>query len=135
MIGRVRGWIRRVRGGAALGARGERIAAKRLRGMGFRILGRNVRSSMGEIDLIALDPDGRTVVFVEVKTRIGGGGVRGEASVGAAKQARLRRLAELEAKRRGWMGRPLRIDVVGVDWPGDGDRGVEVRWHRGAVSG
>ncbi len=130
MFGWMRGWS-----GASLGVRGERAAATRLRTMGFRILARNVRSRVGEVDLIALDPDGRTIVFVEVKTRVGGGGVRGEASVGATKREKLRRLAELESKRRGWSGRPLRIDVVGVDWPSEKGGRPEVRWHRGAVSG
>lgn len=133
------GWAKRIverrRRAGRLGARGEREAAKRLRRMGFRILAKNVRSGMGEVDLIALDPDGRTVVFVEVKTRVAGGGARGEASVGVHKRAKLRALALREAKRRGWGDRPLRIDVVGVDWAPDGGGAVAVRWHRGAVSG
>jgi len=130
-----RGWWRRVVGRDSLGARGEREAARRLRAMGYRVMARNVRSRMGEIDLIALDPDGRTVVFVEVKTRVEGAGVRGEASVGARKQSKLRALALVEARKRGWGDRPLRIDVVGVDWPRDGRGRAAVRVHRGAVSG
>lgn len=50
-----------------IGRRGERIAARLLKSKGYRIIDRNVEMSRGEIDIIALD--GRTLVFVEVKTR------------------------------------------------------------------
>lgn len=43
------------------------MAAAYLRQQGLSILARNVRSPMGEIDLIALD--GVTVVFIEVRLR------------------------------------------------------------------
>ncbi len=51
----------------ALGRRGEELAAAHLDRLGFAPLGRNERTRYGEIDLIAFD--GRTLVFVEVKTR------------------------------------------------------------------
>lgn len=51
----------------ALGTRGEDIAEKYLRKKGYRIVERNYRCRLGEIDIIALD--GRSLVFVEVKTR------------------------------------------------------------------
>ena len=50
-----------------LGRRGEEEAAKYLRGLGYRIVARRERVLRGDIDIIALD--GRTVVFVEVRTR------------------------------------------------------------------
>jgi len=51
----------------ALGRRGEELAAAHLDRLGFSALGRNERTRYGEIDLIAFD--GRTLAFVEVKTR------------------------------------------------------------------
>ena len=51
----------------SLGQRGEDAAAKFLKRKGYRILARHVDSRLGELDIIAVD--GRTVVFVEVKTR------------------------------------------------------------------
>ncbi|MGA8363689.1 MAG: YraN family protein [Solirubrobacteraceae bacterium] len=51
----------------ALGRRGEEFAAKHLHRLGFSPLGRNERTRYGEIDLVAFD--GKTLVFVEVKTR------------------------------------------------------------------
>ena len=50
-----------------LGDRGESYAEDYLRRQGYRILTRNYRTKIGEIDLIAEDQD--TLVFIEVKTR------------------------------------------------------------------
>lgn len=51
----------------ALGAIGEDIAERYLKKKGYRIIDRNFRCRLGEIDIIALD--GEALVFVEVKTR------------------------------------------------------------------
>ena len=51
----------------ASGQRGENVAARYLRNLGYKIIIRNFRCPLGEIDIIA--KDGRTLVFVEVKTR------------------------------------------------------------------
>ncbi len=50
-----------------LGLKGEDEAVRFLRKKGYRILERNFRSRLGEIDIVARDGD--TIVFVEVKTR------------------------------------------------------------------
>ncbi len=49
------------------GAEGESFAANYLIKNGYRILERNFRTSLGEIDIIARD--GETLVFIEVKAR------------------------------------------------------------------
>lgn len=107
-----------------IGPAGERVAARRLRRGGYRLIARNVRTGSGEVDLICLAPDKRTIVFVEVKTRrvrVGGDPAqRPETNVGAKKQEKLRRLARELARKRGWTDRPLRIDVVAVEWPARG---------------
>jgi putative endonuclease len=54
--------IRRV----SAGREGESRAAVYLEASGLKIIARNIRSQRGEIDLVALD--GRTIVFIEVKT-------------------------------------------------------------------
>ncbi len=54
-------------GNKTLGERGEAIAAAYLRGLRFTIVDRNFRCKAGEVDIIARD--GKTFVFVEVKTR------------------------------------------------------------------
>ena len=51
-----------------LGRKGEKIAARHLRRLGFKVLYRNFRAPHGgEVDLVCRDGD--TLVFVEVKTR------------------------------------------------------------------
>src|SRR3990172_5087329 len=51
----------------SLGERGEDFAALYLKRLGYHIVGRQVDLRVGELDIVAVD--GRTVVFVEVKTR------------------------------------------------------------------
>ena len=74
-----------------LGLRGESLAADYLAGQGYRLLARNHRTPLGELDLIARD--GPELVFVEVKTRIGGEQTAPEESVNWSKAERLARLA------------------------------------------
>lgn len=50
-----------------LGRRGEALAAQYLEDAGLRVIDRNWRCTVGEIDLVAVD--GATLVVVEVKTR------------------------------------------------------------------
>ncbi len=107
-------------GNLPLGARGEREAERWLRTRGYRILARNLQSVSDEIDLLALDPDGETLVVVEVKTR--GDTAHGlpEEQVGFRKQKRLARIASRLQQTRRYRGKPLRFDVVAIIWP-DGE--------------
>jgi len=100
---------------AEIGALGEQLAVDHLTASGLTILGRNWRGGRyGELDIIAEENHGDTVVFVEVKTRTSDvfGGV--EYAVTPEKVGRLRRLAGLwlAEQDRGWP--ELRIDVIGV---------------------
>ena len=49
------------------GEKGESMAARYLKKTGYKILEKNFRTQLGEIDIIA--KDGETIVFVEVKSR------------------------------------------------------------------
>ena len=94
------------------GSKAERAAASFLRKAGCRILARNVRLPMGELDLIALDRE--VIVFAEVKTRRSGRfGTPAEAVV-PAKVGRLRRAAALWLAQAGVRAREVRFDVVSV---------------------
>jgi putative endonuclease len=111
-----------------LGRRAEVLVAARLEAAGWRIVGRNVRLSSGELDIVALDR--RTLVFVEVKaSRVGAarGPERPAHAVGHRKQRKLRRLArEWIAERRGPSGvLGYRFDVVGVRFGPDGVADVD----------
>lgn len=109
-------WWRRWRlRNADLGRRGEAAAADFLRGLGYKILEQTVRKKAGELDLVALD--GRTVVFVEVKTRRSDGRGTPALAVDAEKRARLTRAALAYLKRHRLLEQATRFDVVAVVWP------------------
>jgi putative endonuclease len=114
---------------ASLGRRGERLAARWLKRRGFRILFRNLRSGREEADLVAVDPDGRTLVIVEVKTRRSDA-PGPEASLDDRKGDRLARLAARLARRREYRDHPVRLDAVAIVWPDKGR--PTVRHHPGA---
>jgi putative endonuclease len=101
-----------------LGRRGERRAARWLRRRGYRIVGRNLRIGRDEADLIALTPDGATVVVVEVKTRRGDFAPP-EQAVGPHKRRCLERLAARLHQRYEFAGRAMRFDVIAIAWPED----------------
>lgn len=109
---------------ATLGQRGEALAARWLRRRGYKIVARGNRGALGEIDLVAVD--GRTVVFVEVKTRRSQDAGHPADAVDADKQRRLTRLAIGYLRRHGLLEYPARFDVVAVTWPeGSGKPMVE----------
>lgn len=111
------------------GARGERLAAKHLKRAGYRILTRNLRSRLGEIDILAEAPDRHTIVIVEVKSG-SGGSVPPEAHLTRAKQRKLVSLAAQLLRRYRLTQRPLRFDLIAVELP---PRGAPVvRHHEGA---
>ena len=102
------------------GRRGERLAERFLRRLGYKLVQRNYRVRGGEIDLIMRD--GETLVFVEVKTRQSENFIATEQVVNYAKQQHLRcaarRFIHLAKAHR----RPCRFDVV-VVLSGSGGRG------------
>jgi putative endonuclease len=102
-----------------------------LRRRGYRILARNLRLGDDEADLVALAPDRRTVVIVEVKTRVAGP-TPPESSVGPRKRRRLLRLARRLAQRAPYTDRPLRIDVVAIETAPSGR--WTVRHHVDAIA-
>ena len=96
-----------------IGTEEEALAAEFLEGRGYRIVERNFRCRLGEIDLIARD--GSVLVFIEVKYRKTGAYGDPAEAVDARKQARILRTA------RYYMTRyhisedtPCRFDVVAV---------------------
>jgi putative endonuclease len=96
----------------AVGAYGERVAARLLAENGMDLLDRNWRCPEGELDIVARDGD--TIVFCEVKTRRGERyGVPAEA-VGPGKVRRLRALATLWLRAHPGRRGAVRFDVVSV---------------------
>ena len=121
----------------ALGARCEAVAEKHLRKQGYRVLGRNLRMSFGEVDLLAVSPDRKALVIVEVKGRLltaaSHDSLRPEVHVNPAKQRKLITLAVPIARRFQLDGRlPIRFDVIGIDLPEQGD--PVIRHHEAAFT-
>jgi putative endonuclease len=97
------------------GNRSERAAERFLKRLGYRIVARNYSSTLGELDLVAVD---RTVVvFVEIrsteKVEIDGPAL----SVDAAKQRQLTKLSLQFLQHHRLLGRAARFDVLAVSWP------------------
>jgi len=97
------------------GTRSERAAARFLRRAGLRVVARNVLLPPGELDVVALD--GRTIVFVEVRSTAGADTDRPALSVDAVKQRKLTDLALAYLQRHNLLGYTARFDVVAVSWP------------------
>lgn len=100
-----------------LGDKGERAAARFLRKKGMKILERQSRNFVGEIDLIAKDGD--WTVFVEVKTRSSTQAGHPFEAITLAKQTKLTKLALVWLKQRRLLNSRARFDVVSIVWPSD----------------
>ncbi|NBT12239.1 MAG: YraN family protein [Planctomycetia bacterium] len=103
-----------------LGRRGEAEAAVYLRGIGYRIVATRERVLRGDIDLVALD--GRTVVFVEVRSRTDTTHGHPAETVGYHKQRRIAQLAAAYIRRHRLEDCAARIDVVTVVFEGPDGR-------------
>ncbi|MCC5827881.1 MAG: YraN family protein [Phycisphaeraceae bacterium] len=117
------------------GHRGEQAACRHLRREGYAILARNVKLRGGELDIIALSPDGDRLVFVEVKSGTVGalasavGVNRPEQHLTRRKLEKLRRLARAACRTGKLPDKPARIDLISVEL--DGRRVAALRHHRG----
>lgn len=95
----------------SLGRWGEALAARYLEQRGLRIVQRNLRTPVGEIDILARA--GKVLVFVEVKTRRSLAFGTPQEAVGPAKQRQILRAAQ-------WHlvsvppGTAVRFDVVAI---------------------
>src|SRR5215469_1752659 len=100
------------------GRRGEMFAAVLLTLKFYRILGRRVRTHLGEIDLVARAPSG-AVCFVEVKARPDF--ILATESVLRRQQMRIARAAQSFLASRPWLAdAPVRFDIVTISprsWP------------------
>jgi putative endonuclease len=103
----------------SLGRRGEQLAAEHLERLGYRIVARNYRTRLGELDLVACDDE--QLVFCEVKTRRAGSGDPWD-NLGEAKRRQVRSMGVTwlsEVRDRPRTAR-LRFDAIGVQIDRDG---------------
>ncbi|MCL2591731.1 MAG: YraN family protein [Defluviitaleaceae bacterium] len=94
------------------GKSGEKLAVKFLRQKGYRILHKNYKTNLGEIDIII--SDGETLIFVEVKSREGGFLDVPAEAVTAFKQRKINQVACMYLSRFQLRNVPIRFDVVEV---------------------
>ena len=96
----------------SLGAVGEDAALDAYLDGGYRVVARNWRCRIGELDLIVAR--GPTLVFCEVKTRRGSGFGDGWEAVTPRKQAKVRSVAQLFLIATGVAPPQVRFDVASV---------------------
>ena len=94
-----------------LGEKGEGLAEKFLRKKGYNILKRNFKTSIGEIDIIALDKE--CLVFIEVKSRKSLEYGQPFEAVNSHKRRKIAKVAMLYLKKLKEIP-PCRFDVVSV---------------------
>ncbi len=96
-----------------MGGAGENRAVKFLKQKGFKILKKNYKTPLGEIDIIA--QDNKTIVFIEVKTRTSEAfGLPCEA-VDKRKQEKYNKTATYYLQREKKMDAECRFDVVEIE--------------------
>ena len=93
------------------------IAWDFLRKKGYKLLEKNYRCKIGEIDVIA-EKQGR-LVFIEVKTRESARYGPPEEAVHRVKQEKILRIAEWYQKEKKVFERPVSFEVVAIDWRPD----------------
>lgn len=95
-----------------LGRKGEDISVKFLKKQGYKIMERNYRCSLGEIDIVAKDKN--ILCFVEVKTRKTKEYGLPEEAIDGHKQKKLAKVALTYLKEKKIYKQDLRFDVVSV---------------------
>jgi putative endonuclease len=108
----------------SVGRRGEDAAAALYVRRGYRVLARNWRCRIGELDLVAAH--GSTLVVIEVKTRRGAAFGGGYEAVDARKRQKLRGVTEAFLQHAGVHPDTVRFDVASVWLRRDGSAAVEL---------
>jgi len=103
---------------------GERAAWEAYRRRGYRLVARNWRSALGELDLVVARGD--LLVFCEVKARTSAGLGGPHEAVTAPKQRKLRHLAETFVSAVRPPASRYRFDVASVTWNPRGSPSVHV---------
>lgn len=94
------------------GRSGEEVARVFLKQKGYRILEKNYRNRLGEIDLIAKDKD--ILCFIEVKTRYSDKFGLPEEAITPVKKRHIFKVALAYLKRHNLLDNNARFDVVSV---------------------
>ena len=112
-----------------LGRWGEERAARFLKKRRYKIVERNYRCRLGEIDIVARWRE--TLVFVEVKTRRDEEDIPPQYSVNRRKQLQIIRTARVYLKEHYLSAEKCRFDVIAIV-AGAGKKPQEIRHFPGA---
>ena len=96
----------------AVGKTGEDIAVNFLKRSGYRIVQRNYKNKLGELDIVAYDRE--TIVFIEVKTRTSLSFGYPQEAVTQFKQKQLNRVALSYLKQYNLLHKSVRFDIVSI---------------------
>ena len=116
-----------------LGQRGEDVAAKYLKKLGYAILTRHLDLPQGELDIVGVD--GRTVVFVEVKTRQSTAAGSPAEAIDDRKQQRMSHAALVYLKSQGLLSYAARFDVIAIIWPANTPQPTHIEHIKNAFEG
>lgn len=95
-----------------VGLQGEKAAARYLENKGYKIIDKNWKCCIGEIDIVALYED--TLIFVEVKTRTSIRTGLPEDAVNAKKRKKYESMAAFYLQDHDFVDMVIRFDVVGI---------------------
>jgi len=95
-----------------LGKYGENVAVSFLKKHGYKILCKNYKNKLGEIDIIARDKD--TLCFVEVKTRRTDRFGAPQEAISYSKQKKISQVALIFLKENHLLDQKARFDVVSL---------------------
>ncbi len=107
-----------------LGRRGEDIAARFLKKMGYKIIERNFRCRIGEIDIIAFEKG--VLIFIEIKTRTSDSFAPPQLSVNRLKQQKIINSALSYLVQKRITGIDCRFDIIAITFPADIKKGEKV---------
>ena len=114
----------------ALGNWGEQKAKEYLTQKSIHIIGQNIYTKFGEIDLVGLKED--SIIFFEIKTRKSKRFGYPEVSVNTKKQQRLIEAAQAYLGENEITVQNWRIDVISILVDRNGK--AEIQWFENAVS-
>ncbi len=98
-----------------LGSEGEILALGYLQDKGLKLMAKNYRCRLGELDLVMRNKE--QVVFVEVRTKSSAAFGTGLESITLKKRTKLKLVAQQFLAHYGLQGADLRFDIVSVCKP------------------
>lgn len=104
----------------SIGNIGEEAAVQALKKRGYKIIERNYRTKMGEIDIIA--KDGEYTVFVEVRLRKSNAFGSPADTIDERKQQKIIKAAQMYAVKNDIYDNPMRFDAVLINADTDGEK-------------